>query len=200
MHGESKPEQHGVPRTVPASQSRKRAEDEASGRGRRMPRPNSCRSTDSAGRIRRLPEKIRREAPSRVSSSRAASNNRARRRLRWRPARLPTERRAAIQRRARSPGRLDRSSCYDGRCRDEERFKKLRQRMRRIGQPEVPQRIGDQQMSEFIVDIGHGHRVAREQGQTQHDRKRGEQNHAPYGAVCEPLGIRFEPGTPDERE
>ncbi len=45
------------------------------------------------------------------------------------------------------------------------------QRMGRIGEPEMPQSVGNQQVAEFVVNICRRNRVMRQQGQPQQDRQ-----------------------------
>ena len=52
---------------------------------------------------------------------------------------------------------------------NEKRFEKLVQRVRGIREPEMPQRVGDEQMPELIVDIGCGNRMMRKQSEAKAD-------------------------------
>ena len=66
--------------------------------------------------------------------------------------------------------RIDRA--VRGLLEDEEGFEKPVHGMRRIGQPEMTQRIGRQQVTEFVVDFGAGNGVAGQQQEAQGNRQR----------------------------
>jgi len=77
---------------------------------------------------------------------------------------------------------------------NKERFEELVQRMRRIRQAKVQQRVGHQQVSEFVVHIGRGHRVMGQQSEPQRDRQQRQQEHAPAGFPGKPARGRNNPG------
>ncbi len=68
-----------------------------------------------------------------------------------------------------------------GRLQNEEGFKELMQRMCGIGEAEVSQGVGDQQVPELVVHSGRWHRMIRQHRETERNRKQREQQHAPPG-------------------
>ncbi len=64
--------------------------------------------------------------------------------------------------------------------------------MHRIGQPEMAQRVGGQEMAEFVVDVRRGRRMVGQERQPQDDGQRGEQRHRPGSSFGEAPGARFE--------
>ena len=82
---------------------------------------------------------------------------------------------------------------------DEEGLEELVQGMHRIGQPEVPQGVGHQQVAELVVDIRRGRRMVRQQSQPQHYRQRREQRHRPDGSPGQAAGSRLQVLAPQQR-
>jgi hypothetical protein len=73
-------------------------------------------------------------------------------------------------------------------------------RVRRIRQAEMPQRIRNQQVAEFVINIRHRRGMLGEKRQPEDDRQRGQQQNAPAGPLCQPLCIRLKEGPPCQRE
>ena len=67
--------------------------------------------------------------------------------------------------------------------------------MHRVRQAEVPQRIGDEQVAEFVIDVGRGHRMVGQEREPQHHRERGQQEHAPTRALRQAGDVGLDPGT-----
>ncbi len=82
---------------------------------------------------------------------------------------------------------------------DEKRLEEPMERMRRIRQAKMPQRVRHQQMTEFVINIRHGRGMAREKQQPQHHRQRGQQQDRPDWLLREPARIGLQPGTPHQR-
>jgi hypothetical protein len=79
------------------------------------------------------------------------------------------------------------------------RFEELVQRVGRVRKPQVPQRIGHQQVAELVVDIRRGRRMVGQQCQSQNYRQRRQQQHAPAGSFRQPGRARLEPRPPEDR-
>ena len=67
-----------------------------------------------------------------------------------------------------------------------------------VGEAEVAQGIGDEQVAEFVIDIGDGRGVAGEKQQPQDEGQRGQKRHGPNGAGGKTPGERFEKRAPGE--
>ena len=72
--------------------------------------------------------------------------------------------------------------------------------MRRIRQAEVAQGIGNQQMTELVVNIGCGDRMLRQHHQPQRDRQNGKGQHAPAGSTSDLSAVTHDPGMPRNGE
>jgi hypothetical protein len=62
-----------------------------------------------------------------------------------------------------------------------------------IRETKMPQRVGNQQVSEFVVQIRGGNRMAREQYQAKRHWQNSQRQHAPTGSAREPRTSRFYP-------
>src|SRR5437016_4008753 len=71
-------------------------------------------------------------------------------------------------------------------------LEELMKRMRRIGQTEMAQRIGYQQIAEVIGDTWRRHGILRKERQPKRDGQDAQQEHAPAGLFGEPAAVRLE--------
>ncbi len=62
----------------------------------------------------------------------------------------------------------------------------------------MAQRIGNQQVAEFVVDVGSGYRMMRQKDQPQSRRQNRQSDHAPNGSAREFRGGRGDVRLPDE--
>jgi hypothetical protein len=82
----------------------------------------------------------------------------------------------------------------------EKGFEELRKGVRRIRQTEVPQGVGNQQMSELVINIGSGDRMLRQHHQPQRDRQDGESQNARAGSASEFSAVTRDSGMPRNGE
>jgi hypothetical protein len=83
---------------------------------------------------------------------------------------------------------------------DEERLEESRKRVGRIGQSEMTQGIGDEQVTELVVEVRERYGVVWKQGQAERDRKHREGEHTPARAGGEFRAVSGQKGLPEENE
>ena len=86
-----------------------------------------------------------------------------------------------------------------GGLQDEEGFEELVQGMRRIGQAQVAERIGHQQVAEFVIDIGGGDGMVGQERQPQHHRQSRQDGHRPGGPFRQLVEERGDLAAPEQR-
>ncbi len=181
LQAEAQAQERCIPSACSLAQSGQRAKDQASRGRRERAAPIAVHPLIQRAKLDHC-QQAAQQRPRRCGPGRATSSSRARKRPPWRaarpPRRMPKSMRPSRHRKT-LPERID--GAIGRLLQHEECFEELVQRMRWIGQTEMPERVGHQQMAEFVVDVGCGNGMVRKQGQPQCDRQCRQQQHAPAG-------------------
>jgi len=191
-------QQHSISHPAAYPQSRKRAEHQASRRRREAPAAVAVGPLVQRSELDHRQHAAQKRPPRRRPPAQHPIAERAERRsAHQNPRPGQAEDAPPDHHREPLPHRINRA--VRRLLQHEKGLEELRQRVWRIGQPEVPQRVGNQQVPELVIEIGRRHRMMTQQQQSQRHRQNGKHRHAQPRAPRNPQHTRLDRWAPHQR-
>ncbi len=185
MQAQSDAQRGAIPRAPAAAQPRQRAEHQTTGDSRNRTAPIRVHPVTQHAELHDREQAADQRPARRGPRAQHPISQRAQRRYREQNARprIPEQKPARCHRQA-LPEREDRA--VRGVLQHEYGFEELAHRVRGVRQSEMPQRIGEQPVTEIVRPAGRGRRSVRQQRQPQQHRQRRQRQHTPGRALRQP--------------